>query len=50
VLPDDVLLEIFDFNMIMDPSYKAKTEVEGWQSLVHVCDDGETSFLDHHIA
>jgi hypothetical protein len=38
VLPDDVLLEIFDFYMInMSPSYWKKTRVEAWQSLVHVC-------------
>ncbi len=37
VLPDDVLLEIFDFYMDMDPSYGGKTEIEAWQSLVHVC-------------
>ena len=40
VLPDDVLLEIFDFYVgTMGPNgpYGDKTEVEGWQSLVHVC-------------
>ncbi len=37
VLPDDVLLEIFDFYMDMDPSYIGKTTIEAWQSLVHVC-------------
>jgi hypothetical protein len=36
VLPDDVLLGIFDFYMIMNPSYSVKTEIEAWQSLVHV--------------
>ena len=36
VLPDDVLLEIFDFYMIMEP-YGAKREIEAWQMLVHVC-------------
>ena len=43
VLPDEVLLEIFDF--YVDPSYKvpsntlnrSKTVVETWQSLIHVC-------------
>ena len=35
VLPDDMLLEIFDF--YMNPSYRNKTEIEAWQSLVHVC-------------
>ena len=34
-LPDDVLLDIFDFYVI-GPSDKKK-EVEGWQTLVHVC-------------
>jgi hypothetical protein len=37
VLPDDVLLEIFEFYMIMYPSYRGKTDTEAWQSLVHVC-------------
>src|SRR6267154_445269 len=37
VLPDDVLLEIFDFYMNMHPSDEWKTEIEAWQSLVHVC-------------
>jgi hypothetical protein len=40
VLPDDVLLEIFDFYMIMDLGYEDETygtETEGWHSLVHVC-------------
>ena len=38
VLPDDVLLEIFDFYVIViHPSYSGKTEIEGWQTLVHVC-------------
>jgi F-box-like len=37
VLPDDVLLEIFDFCMRVYPSYGVKLEVESWQSLVHVC-------------
>jgi hypothetical protein len=37
VLPDDVLLRIFDFYMIIRPSYGEKKEIEAWQSLVHVC-------------
>ena len=38
VLPDDVLLEIFDlYMMIMNRSYRGKAAVEAWQSLVHVC-------------
>src|ERR1700691_3740557 len=43
VLPDDVLLEIYDFYVGMnskkgpEPLVVFKTEVEGWQSLVHVC-------------
>ncbi len=36
VLPDDVLLEIFDFYMDVNPSY-SKIEIESWQLLVHVC-------------
>src|SRR6266403_705945 len=37
VLPDDVLLGIFDFYMDVDLSYGGKMEIEAWQSLVHVC-------------
>ena len=37
VLPDDALLLVFDFYMIINPSYNGKTETEAWQSLVHVC-------------
>ena len=38
VLPDDVLLEIFDFYRMADePSYEKKRREETWQSLVHVC-------------
>ncbi len=36
VLPDDVLLEIFDFYLIY-PYDGDKTDIEAWQSLVHVC-------------
>jgi hypothetical protein len=37
ILPDDVLLEMFDFHMIMNLSLVGKMRVEVWQSLVHVC-------------
>ena len=42
VLPDDVLLEIFGFYMIItrsqwDIDSGNKTAIEAWQSLVHVC-------------
>ena len=39
VLPDDVLLEIFDFyvHLQMNPSCSFKKGTETWQSLVHVC-------------
>ena len=37
ILPDDILLEIFDFYMNMYPSYGDKPGIEAWQSLVHVC-------------
>ena len=37
VLPDDVLLEIFDFYMKIHSPEWEKTDVEAWQSLVHVC-------------
>ena len=37
MLPDDVLLEIFDFYMNMDISEYYKKEIEKWQTLVHVC-------------
>ena len=36
VLPDDVLLDIFDF-YVGCPWYEDKAEVEEWQLLVHVC-------------
>jgi hypothetical protein len=36
VLPDDILLEIFDFYVDMSPS-DGKRGIEAWQSLVHVC-------------
>ena len=35
VLPDEVLLDIFDFYMNMKPPYRQK-EVDAWQTLVHV--------------
>ena len=39
LLPDDVLLEIFDFYVhhTLYPWLSMKANVEGWQSLVHVC-------------
>jgi hypothetical protein len=37
ILPDDVLLGIFDFYVKADSSYSEKKRVEAWQSLVHVC-------------
>ena len=38
VLPDDVLLEIFDFYVdTMNSTYSHKWSIEEWQSLVHVC-------------
>ena len=37
VLPDDVLLEIFDFCVACGRNEDTKGEIEGWQSLVHVC-------------
>jgi hypothetical protein len=39
ILPDDVLLEIFDFCVITNTRvpYGGKASVEAWQSLVHVC-------------
>jgi hypothetical protein len=33
VLPDDILLEIFDFYMVLSRGY----DKGGWQSLIHVC-------------
>jgi hypothetical protein len=44
ILPDEVLLEIFDFYVNRRPHYEA------WQSLVHVCRHGEALFLDHRVA
>ena len=38
VLPDDVLLGIFDYyEDTVDPPNKRKTKIEAWQTLVHVC-------------
>jgi hypothetical protein len=37
VLPDDVLLEIFDFYVVMHLSDVYKSEIEAWILLVHVC-------------
>ena len=37
VLPDDVLLEIFNFYMKKHTYYGDKRRAEAWQSLVHVC-------------
>jgi hypothetical protein len=37
VLPDDVLLEIFDFYMVLRPVGEFKRDTEAWQALVHVC-------------
>jgi hypothetical protein len=37
VLPDDVLLEIFDFYVDMSPPFARKRDIEEWQTLVHVC-------------
>ena len=37
VLPDDVLLEIFDFYVDTSLLYGGKKVTEAWQSLVHVC-------------
>jgi hypothetical protein len=37
VLPDEILLEIFDFYTNKYPSYGDKMGIKAWQSLVHVC-------------
>ncbi len=37
VLPDDVLLEIFNFYVNINLLRGDKAEIEAWQSLVHVC-------------
>ena len=38
MLPDDVLLEVFDFYLVLQGQYQIlKEEIEAWQSLVHVC-------------
>ena len=57
ILPDDVLLEIFDFYTITHPldddilSDEYKKTIETWQLLIYVCADvGEALFLDHHVA
>ena len=37
MLPDDVVLEIFDFYVNKDKDKYYKNEIEAWQTLVHVC-------------
>jgi hypothetical protein len=37
ILPDDVLLVIFDFYVTVDGYQITKRAIEAWQSLVHVC-------------
>jgi hypothetical protein len=37
ILPDDVLLEIFDHYVILYQGYSNRTEVDAWHKLVHVC-------------
>ena len=37
ILPDDVLLGIFDFYVEMNPSFYIEGGIEAWQRLVHVC-------------
>jgi F-box-like len=37
VLPDDILIEIFDFYVDVSLSYEGKKWIEAWQSLAHVC-------------
>ena len=37
ILPDDILLETFDFYVGTFSWYETKTRIEEWQSLVHVC-------------
>ena len=37
VLPDDVLLEIFDFYIVPVDFHGEKRKTEAWQTLVHVC-------------
>ena len=37
VLPDDVLLKVFDFYVVIYQWYGDKRKIEAWQSLVHVC-------------
>jgi hypothetical protein len=48
LLPDDVLLEIFDFLL------REEQRIEGWITLAHVCrstvEAGEVSFFNHHFA
>ena len=37
MLPDDVLLEVFDFYVNEDKDEHRNKEIEKWQTLVHVC-------------
>jgi hypothetical protein len=45
VLPDDVLLGIFDFYVEKDSPYTIKRRIEEWQLLVHVCRRWKTLVL-----
>jgi hypothetical protein len=50
MLPDDFILAIFD--QFLDETWEAlpiKGGIETWQCLVHVVDNGEALYLDHHI-
>jgi hypothetical protein len=48
MLPDDVLLEIFDFSA--DEGQFTKKEIERGSRWFTCAGDGEASFLDHHAA
>ena len=37
MLPDEVILEIFDFCLAASPFLLSKEQIETWQSLIHVC-------------
>ena len=53
MLPDDVLLEIFDF-IVEEEGRRGKVDFEEWHTLVHVCwrwrSHCEALFLDLHVA
>jgi hypothetical protein len=47
MLPDDVLLDIFDLFLDLPPSLIGQKRGKCWYTCV---EDGEASFFNHHVA